>query len=69
MQMTQSHLRGGIGWGSLYRALIPFQCHWVEDVLEAGATAVAVCSVVTKTVEPSAICRALKQKITAFGNE
>lgn len=40
----------------------------VEQVLQAGARAVAVCSVVNEAAEPGAICRALKDKISAFGN-
>jgi thiamine-phosphate pyrophosphorylase len=38
----------------------------VEDVLAAGAESVAVCSAVTETVDPTAACRALKEKIAAF---
>ena len=38
----------------------------VEEVLIAGAAAVAVCSAVTEVREPTAACRALKEKITAF---
>jgi len=38
----------------------------VEDVLRAGAKAIAVCAVVTKASDPTAVCRALKGKITAF---
>ena len=38
----------------------------VEDILRAGAKAVAVCSAVTAATDPAAICRALKQKITDF---
>ena len=38
----------------------------VEDVLNAGAKTIAVCSAVTETDNPAAACRALKQKITAF---
>jgi thiamine-phosphate pyrophosphorylase len=38
----------------------------VEEVLEAGAEAIAVCSAVTETDDPTAACRALKEKITAF---
>jgi len=38
----------------------------VEDVLNAGAGAIAVCSAVTKAADPTASCRALKEKITDF---
>lgn len=37
----------------------------VEQVLNAGAQAVAVCSAVTEARDPTAACRALKKKITA----
>jgi len=38
----------------------------VEEVLNAGAKAIAVCSAVTEAGDPTTACRALKQKITAF---
>jgi len=38
----------------------------VEDVLRAGAKAIAVCAAVTKAGNPAAACGALKEKITAF---
>jgi thiamine-phosphate pyrophosphorylase len=38
----------------------------VEEVLNAGAGAIAVCAAVTETSDPTAACRALKQKVTAF---
>jgi thiamine-phosphate pyrophosphorylase len=38
----------------------------VGDVLNAGAKAIAVCSVVTEAADPTAACKALKEKITAF---
>jgi thiamine-phosphate pyrophosphorylase len=38
----------------------------VEDVLRAGARAIAVCSAVTEAADPTAACRAFKEKITAF---
>jgi len=38
----------------------------VEDVLRAGAKAIAVCSAVTEVNDPTAACRALKEKIAAF---
>ena len=41
----------------------------VEDVLNAGAKAIAVCSAVTEAVDPTAVCKALKEKITAFSKE
>lgn len=41
----------------------------VKDVLNAGARAIAVCSAVTEAADPTAACRALKEKITAFGGE
>ncbi len=40
----------------------------VEDVLRAGAKAIAVCAAVTKAGDPAAACGALKEKITAFGH-
>jgi thiamine-phosphate pyrophosphorylase len=38
----------------------------IEEVLNAGARAIAVCSAVSKTGEPTTICRTLKEKIAAF---
>jgi thiamine-phosphate pyrophosphorylase len=38
----------------------------VEDVLRAGAKCISVCSAVTEASDPTAACRALKDKITAF---
>jgi thiamine-phosphate pyrophosphorylase len=38
----------------------------VEDVLNAGAKAIAVCSAVTEADDPTEACRALKEKIKAF---
>jgi thiamine-phosphate pyrophosphorylase len=38
----------------------------VEDVLEAGAKAIAVCSAVTKASDPTAACCALKEKVARF---
>jgi thiamine-phosphate pyrophosphorylase len=38
----------------------------VEDVLKAGAEAIAVCSAATEAADPAAACRALKEKIFAF---
>ncbi len=38
----------------------------VEDVLKAGAKAIAVCSAVTEADKPTDACRKLKEKITAF---
>ena len=38
----------------------------VEDVLRAGAKAIAVCAAVTKAGNPAAACRVLKEKIAAF---
>ena len=37
----------------------------VEEVLEAGTTAVAVCSAVAKAENPTEMCHRLKEKITA----
>ncbi len=37
----------------------------IDDVLNAGAQAVAVCSAVTEVADPAAACRALKERITA----
>ncbi|GAH21893.1 unnamed protein product, partial [marine sediment metagenome] len=41
----------------------------VEEVLKAGAGAIAVCAAVTEAADPTAVCRALKQKISAFNKE
>jgi thiamine-phosphate pyrophosphorylase len=38
----------------------------VEEVLNAGAKTIAVCSAVTEASDPTAACRTLKEKITAF---
>jgi len=38
----------------------------LEDVLRAGAKAIAVCAAVMKAREPAKACRALKEKIAAF---
>jgi thiamine-phosphate pyrophosphorylase len=38
----------------------------VEDVLSAGAQCISVCSAVTEVSDPTAACRALKEKIAAF---
>lgn len=41
----------------------------VEDVLKAGARAIAVCSAVTKARDPVTACRVLKEKIATFNEE
>ena len=41
----------------------------VGQVLGAGAKAIAVCSVVTEAKDPTAACRALKEKIAAFDED
>jgi len=41
----------------------------VEEVLNAGAKAIAVCSAVTEVADPTTTCRALKEKITAFSSK
>jgi thiamine-phosphate pyrophosphorylase len=38
----------------------------IEEVLRAGAKAIAVCSAATEAADPTAVCRALKEKIAAF---
>ena len=38
----------------------------VEQVLSAGAASIAVCAAVTMAADPTAACRALKDKIDAF---
>jgi thiamine-phosphate pyrophosphorylase len=38
----------------------------VEKVLKAGAKTIAVCSAVTEAADPAAVCRMLKEKITAY---
>jgi thiamine-phosphate pyrophosphorylase len=41
----------------------------VEQVLGAGARAIAVGSAITEAADPTAACKALKEKITAFHKE
>lgn len=41
----------------------------IEKVLGAGARAVAVCSAVTEPSDPTAACRALREKIAAFNED
>jgi thiamine-phosphate pyrophosphorylase len=41
----------------------------VEDVLRAGAGAIAVCSAVTNAADPAGVCRALKDRIAEFKGE
>ncbi|MHC4571550.1 MAG: thiamine phosphate synthase [Planctomycetota bacterium] len=41
----------------------------VEQVLKAGAKAIAVCSAATEVADPTAACSALKEKIAAFSKE
>lgn len=41
----------------------------VEDVLSAGAKAIAVCSAVTKATDPTAACQILKRKIADFSDK
>jgi len=38
----------------------------IEQVLKAGAQAVAVCSAVANAADPAAVCRLLKEKIASF---
>jgi thiamine-phosphate pyrophosphorylase len=38
----------------------------VDEVLKAGARAIAVCSAVTESPDPAAVCRSLKEKILDF---
>jgi thiamine-phosphate pyrophosphorylase len=38
----------------------------IDSVLAAGAEKIAVCSAVTQATDPAAMCRAFKEKITAF---
>jgi thiamine-phosphate pyrophosphorylase len=40
----------------------------VEDVLRTGVRAIAVCSAVTESADPTGTCRAFKEKITAFND-
>ena len=40
----------------------------VVEVISAGAGSIAVCSAVTETNDPTAACRALKEKITALAS-
>lgn len=41
----------------------------IDEVLGAGARAIAVCSAVTEVGDPKAACRALKEKIDGFGRD
>jgi thiamine-phosphate pyrophosphorylase len=41
----------------------------VEQVLNAGAESIAVCSAVTKASDPAAACRTFKEKIATFKKE
>ena len=41
----------------------------VGQVLSAGAAAIAVCSAVTEAGDPTAACRALKEKVTALSKD
>jgi len=41
----------------------------VEEVLDAGATAVAICSAVAKSADPARLCRNLKEKISTGKNK
>jgi len=41
----------------------------VEQVLRAGARAIAVCSAVTGSADPKAACKALKEKIAGFNEK
>jgi thiamine-phosphate pyrophosphorylase len=41
----------------------------VEEVLSSGARTIAVCAAVTEAADPTAACRALKQKVTAFNKD
>lgn len=41
----------------------------VEEVLNSGARTIAVCAAVTEAADPTAACRALKQKVTAFNKD
>jgi thiamine-phosphate pyrophosphorylase len=59
-----TEILGGTGIGHV--AIGGITLDNVEDVLNAGAKAIAVCSAVTGAADPTAVCRALKEKITAF---
>lgn len=63
-QATEILGSGGIG----HVAIGGITLDNVEDVLKAGARAIAVCSAVTEAADSTAACRALKEKITAFKN-
>ena len=41
----------------------------IDQVLNAGAATIAVCSAVTEAPDPAATCRELKEKIAAFNKE
>jgi len=41
----------------------------IKEVLNAGTKAIAVCSAATQVEDPTAACRALKEKITAFDEQ
>ena len=64
-QATEELVRTGIG----NVAVGGITLDNVGEVLNAGASSVAVCSAVAEASEPTEICRALKQKIIAFNKE
>ena len=41
----------------------------IDKVLSAGAKAIAICSAVTESADPTAACKALKQKIPTFSDD
>lgn len=59
-----TEILGGTGIGHV--AIGGITLDNVEEVLNAGAKTIAVCSAVAEASDPTAACRALKEKITAF---
>jgi thiamine-phosphate pyrophosphorylase len=57
------------GTGIAHVAIGGIKLDNVEDVLNAGANAIAVCSAVTEATDPTAACRAFKERIAALTKE
>jgi thiamine-phosphate pyrophosphorylase len=62
--MQAKEILAGTGIGNV--AIGGITLENVEDVLEAGADAIAVCAAVTKVGDPTKACRALKDKIIDY---
>lgn len=55
------------GTGIGHAAIGGIQMENVDEVIQAGATTIAVCSAVTAAPDPTAACRLLKARITRHG--